>query len=142
MWVRSALILCLVAILVSWNETLFASGIGQKDDDWRYIATSKEDIKLYYSPERTVEHRNLIQSWFKGVYPDADKKISYSIALHEFSCRKGTYRLLQGTLYFRDSSVGSSNEPSPWVHPSPGSLAELEFRQMCRETSPPTKTVR
>jgi hypothetical protein len=119
MWVRSALILWFVAILVSWNETLFASGIGQKADDWRYIAISK----LYYSPERTVEHRNLIQSWFKGVYPDADKKISYSIALHEFSCRKATYRLLQGTFYFRDGSVGSSNEPSPWVHPSPDSLA-------------------
>lgn len=142
MWVRSSLIFCLVVILVSPNETLFASGIAQKDDDWSYIGTSKEDIKLYYSPDRTTEHGSLIQAWFKAVDPDSDKKISYSISLHEFNCRKGTYRLLQGTLYFRDGSARSSNEPSPWEYPLPGSLAEMEFRQICRPTSRRRKNVR
>ena len=142
MWVRTSLIFCFIVILVSPNETLFASGINQKDDDWSYVGTSKEDIKLFFSAERTVHNGSLVQSWFKAVYPESDKKISHSVALDQFNCRKGTYRLLQGTLYFRDGSVSGSNEPSPWVHPLPGSLAELEFKQMCRETSPRRKTVR
>jgi hypothetical protein len=139
---RTSLVFCLVLILVSPNETLIALGIDQKDDDWSYIGTSKEDIKLFYSPERTVHNGSLVQTWFKAIYPDSDKKISHGIALHEFDCRKSTYRLLQGTLYFRDGSVGNSNEPSPWVHPLPGSLAELEFRQVCRETAPRRRTGR
>jgi hypothetical protein len=142
MWVRSSLIFWILVILVSPNESVFASGIDQKDDDWRYLGTTKQDIKLFYSPERTVHNGSLVQTWFKSVYPDSDKKISYSIALHEFNCRKGTYRLLQSTLFFRDGSAGNSNEPSPWVRPLPGSLAEMEFRQLCRENLPRRKTAR
>jgi hypothetical protein len=142
MLMRSSLILCIAVILVSPIEFLFASGIDQKDDDWRYVGTSKEDVKLYYSPDRTVERDSLIQAWFKGVRPDSDKKISHNISLHEFNCRKGTYRLLQGTLYFRDGSARSSNQPSAWEYPLPNSLAEMEFRQICRKTLPRRKTVR
>jgi len=139
---RSYLIFCVVLILVSPNEPLFASRIDQNGDDWRYVGTTKLDVKLYYSPERIVQQAGLIQSWFKAVYPDSDKRISYSIALHEFNCRKGTYRLLQGTLFFRDGSARTANEPSAWERPLPGSLAELEFRQICRETLPRRQTVR
>jgi hypothetical protein len=142
MWMRSSLILCLVLVLASPSEILLASKTGQQDSDWRYIGTSKEDIKLYYSPDRTVEHRGLIQAWFKGLYPDSDRKISYTVALDEFNCSKGTYRSLQGTLFFRDGRAASSNEPSAWVYPLPGSLAEMEFTQICRPTSPRRKTVR
>jgi hypothetical protein len=145
MLMRSSLIFCLVVIaviLVSPIETLFASEINQKDDDWRYVGTSKEDVKLYYSPDRIVEHGSLIQSWFKGVHPDSDKNISYNISLHEFNCRKRTYRLLQGTLFFRDGSARSSNQASAWVYPLPGSLAEMEFRQICRPKLRRRKTMR
>jgi hypothetical protein len=123
-------------------EPLFASAVNQKDDEWRYIGTSKEDVKLYYSPDRTVQHRGLIQAWFKGAHPDSDKKISYTISLHEFDCRKRTYRLLQGTLYFRDGSGRTSNQPSSWEHPLPGSLAEMELRHICRPKLPRKKNVR
>jgi hypothetical protein len=140
--VRSFFVIIMVLLIVFPTGVLFASGTHQKDDDWRYLGTTKEDVKLFYSPERIVRQAGLIQSWFKAVYPDSDKKIAYSISLHEFNCRKGTYRLLQGTLYFRDDSARTSNEPSPWVHPLPGSLAEMEFRQICRETLPRRKTRR
>jgi len=142
MWVRWSLIFSLVVILVSPNETLFASGIDRKDDDWSYLGTSKEDIKLFYSPERIVHSGMLVQAWFKAIYPESDQKITHSIALHEFNCRKGLYRLLQGTLYFRDGGAGSSNQLSAWEHPLPGSLAEMEFKQVCGKTSPRRKTVR
>ena len=123
-------------------ETLFASAVNQKDDDWQYIGTSKEEVKLYHSPERTVKNRSLVQAWFKGVHPDSDKKISYSISLHEFDCRKSTYRLLQGTLYFRDGSARSSNERSAWERPLPNSVAEMELRHICRTKLPRNKDVK
>ena len=113
----------------------FASAVNQKDDDWTYIGTSKEGVKLSYSPERVVKRGRLIQAWFKDEHPDSDQKISSSIALHEFNCPKGTYRLLQGTLFFRDGSARSSNQPSAWEHPLPNSVAEMEFKQVCRKTS-------
>jgi hypothetical protein len=123
-------------------ESLFASAVNQKDDDWQYIGTSKEDLKLYYSPDRTVEHRGLVQAWFKGVYPASDKKISHSIFLHQFDCRKRTYRSLQDTLYFKDGSARSSNVQSAWEYPLPNSVAEMEFRQICRPKLPRKKNVR
>ena len=123
-------------------EPLFASAVNQKDDDWQYIGTSKEDLKLYYSPERTVEQRGLVQAWFKGVYPVSDKKISHSIFLHQFDCRKRTYRSLQDTLYFKDGSARSSNVQSAWEYPLPNSVAEMEFRQICRPKLPRKKNVR
>jgi hypothetical protein len=142
-WSFSLALAALVSFyLASWErqylpvETLFASAVSQKDDDWQYIGTSKEDVKLFYSPERTVENRGLVQAWFKGVHPDSDKKVSYTVSLHEFDCRKRTYRLLQGTRYFRDGSARTSNQPSSWEHPLPNSLAEMEFRQICRQKLP------
>ena len=121
---------------VPFERTItFASAANQKDDDWTYIGTSKEGVKLSYSPERTVKRGRLIQAWFKGEHPDTDQKISSSISLHEFNCSKGTYRLLQGTLFFRDGSTRSSNQPSAWEHPLPDSVAEMEFKQVCRKTS-------
>jgi len=107
----------------------------QQENDWTYIGTSKEGVKLYYSPERTVKRGRLIQAWFKGEHPDTDQKISSNISLHQFNCPKGTYRLLQGTLFFRDGSTRSSNQPSAWEHPLPDSVAEMEFKQVCRKTS-------
>lgn len=107
----------------------------QQEDDWTYIGTSKEGVKLSYSPERTVKRGRLIQAWFKGEHPNTDQKISSSISLHEFNCRKGTYRLLQGTLFFRDGSARGSNQPSAWERPLPDSVAEMEFNQVCRKTS-------
>jgi hypothetical protein len=107
----------------------------QQEDDWTYIGTSKEGVKLYYSPERTVKRGGLIQAWFKGEHPDTDQKISSNISLHEFNCPKGTYRLLQGTLFFRDGSARSSNQPSAWERPLPDSVAEMEFNHVCRKTS-------
>jgi hypothetical protein len=106
----------------------------QQENDWTYIGTSKEGVKLFYSPERTVKRGRLIQAWFKGEHPDTDQKISSSISLHEFDCSKGTYRLLQGTLFFRDGSTSTSNQPSAWEHPLPDSVAEMEFKQVCRKT--------
>lgn len=120
----------------------FASAVNQKDDDWTYIGTSKEGVKLYYSPERTVKRGRLIQAWFKGEYPDTDQKISSSIFLHEFNCPKGTYRLLQGTLFFRDGSARTSNQPSAWEHPLPDSVAEMESKQVCLKTSSRKNDVR
>jgi hypothetical protein len=140
--VRSFFVIIFVVLIVFPTGVLFASGMYQKDDDWRYLGTTKEDIKLFYSPERTVRQAGLIQSWFKAVYPDSDKKISYSIALHEFNCRDGNYRLLQGTLYFRDGSARSDGQASPWVHPLPDSLAEIELRHICNPTSRRPKNVR
>lgn len=128
----SALIFWLAVILVLPVETRFASGANQNDDDWQLVGTSREGVKLYYSPDRIVEREKLIQAWFKGIHPDSDKKISHNISLHEFNCRKGTYRLLQGTLYFRDGSAHSSNQESAWERPLPNSVAEMEFRQVCR----------
>jgi len=139
---RSSLIFCLAVILVSPIGGLFASGNNQKDDDWKYVGTSREDVKLYYSPDRTVERDSLIQAWFKGVHPDSDKKISHNISLHEFNCRKGTYRQLQGTLYLRDGSARSFKQPSAWEYPLPSSLAEMEFRQICRAKLPRRKNVK
>jgi hypothetical protein len=106
----------------------------QQANDWTYIGTSKEGVKLSYSPERTVKRGRLIQAWFKGEHPNTDQKISSNISLHEFNCPKGTYRLLQGTLFFRDGSTRSSNQPSAWEHPLPDSVAEMEFKQVCRKT--------
>lgn len=120
----------------------FASAVNQKDDDWQYIGTSKEGVKLFYSPERTVKRGRLIQAWFKGEHPNTDQKISSNISLHEFNCPKGTYRLLQGTLFFRDGSARSSNQPSAWEHPLPDSVAEMEFKQVCRKTSSRRNDVR
>jgi hypothetical protein len=139
---RSSLIFWLAVILVLPVEIRFASGVNQEDDDWQYVGTSKEDVKLYYAPDRVVERERLVQAWFKGVHPDSDKKIAHNISLYEFNCRKGTYRLLQDTLYFRDGSARSFNGPSPWVHPLPGSEAEMEFRQICRPKLPRRKTAR
>ena len=139
---RCSLILWLAAIFVLPIGTFFASAAIQEDDDWKFVGTSKEGTKLYYSPERIVERDRLIQAWFKGVYPDSDKQISQNISLHEFNCRKGTYRLLQGTLYFRDGSARSSDQPSAWVRPLPSSLAEMEFRQICRPKLPRRKNVK
>jgi hypothetical protein len=128
---------------VPFERTItFASAVNQKDDDWTYIGTSKEGVKLYYSPERMVKRGRLIQAWFKGEYPDADQEISSNISLHEFNCPKGTYRLLQGTLFFRDGSARSSNQPSAWEHPLPDSVAEMEFKQVCRKTSSRKNDVR
>lgn len=107
----------------------------QQENDWTYIGTSKEGVKLSYSPERTVQRGRLIQAWFRGEHPNTDEKISSSISLHEFNCRKGTYRLLQGTIFFRDGSARSSNQPSAWERPLPDSVAEMEFNQVCRKTS-------
>lgn len=114
----------------------------QQENDWTYIGTSKEGVKLFYSPERTVKRGRLIQAWFKGEYPDTDQEISSNISLHEFNCPKGTYRLLQGTLFFRDGSARSSNQPSAWEHPLPNSVAEMEFKQVCRKTSSRKNDVR
>lgn len=105
----------------------------QQENDWTYIGTSKEGAKLFYSPERTVKRGRLIRAWFKGEYPDTEQKISSNISLHEFNCSKGTYRLLQGTLFFRDGSARSSNQPSDWEYPLPESVAEMEFKQVCRK---------
>ena len=128
---------------VPFERTItFASAVNQKDDDWTYIGTSKEGVKLSYSPERMVKRDRLIQAWFKGEHPDTDQKISSSISLHEFNCPKGTYRLLQGTLFFRDGSTRSSNQPSAWEHPLPDSVAEMEFKQVCRKTSSRKNDVR
>ena len=114
----------------------------QQENDWTYIGTSKEGVKLFYSPERTVKRGRLIQAWFKGEHPDTDQKISSNISLHEFNCSRGTYRLLQGTLFFRDGSSRSSNQPSAWEHPLPDSVAEMEFKQVCRKTSSRKNDVR
>ena len=114
----------------------------QQENDWTYIGTSKEGVKLSYSPERTVKRGRLIQAWFKGEHPDTDQKISSNIALHEFNCPKGTYRFLQGTFFFRDGSARSSNQPSAWEHPLPDSVAEMEFKQVCRKTSSRKNDVR
>lgn len=114
----------------------------QQENDWTYIGTSKEGVKLSYSPERTVKRGRLIQVWFKGEHPDTDPKISSNISLHEFNCLKGTYRLLQSTLFFRDGSTRSSNQPSAWEHPLPDSVAEMEFKQVCRKTSSRKNDVR
>jgi len=114
----------------------------QQENDWTYIGTSKEGVKLSYSPERTVKRGRLIQAWFKGEHPNTDQKISSNISLHEFNCPKGTYRLLQSTLFFRDGSTRSSNQPSAWEHPLPDSVAEMEFKQVCRNTSSRKNDVR
>ena len=114
----------------------------QQENDWTYIGTSKEGVKVSYSPERTVKRGRLIQAWFKGEHPDTDQKISSNISLHEFNCPKGTYRLLQSTLFFRDGSTRSSNQPSAWEHPVPDSVAEMEFKQVCRKTSSRKNDVR
>ena len=114
----------------------------QQENDWTYIGTSKEGVKLFYSPERTVKRGRLIQAWFKGEHPNTDQKISSSISLHEFNCPKGTYRLLQGTLFFRDGSTRSSNQPSAWEHPLPDAVAEMEFKQVCRKASSRKNVVR
>lgn len=114
----------------------------QQENDWTYIGTSKEGVKLFYSPERTVKRGRLIQAWFKGENPDTDQKISSSIFLHEFNCPKGTYRLLQGTLFFRDGGTRTSNQPSAWEYPLPDSVAEMEFKQVCRKTSSRKNDVR
>lgn len=114
----------------------------QQENDWTYIGTSKEGVKLSYSPERTVKRGRLIQAWFKGEHPNTDQKISSNISLHEFNCPKGTYRLLQGTVFFRDGSTRSSNQPSAWEHPLPDSVAEMEFKQVCRQTSSRKNDVR
>ena len=116
MWIRSSIILFLLLILASSTEMPFVSGLGKQDDDWRYIGTSKEGVKLYYSAERTAHRGSLIQAWFKSLHPETDKKISYAVALNEFNCRKGSYRGLQGTLYYRDESASTSNKPSAWEH--------------------------
>lgn len=142
MSMQSSLLFCLVVLLVLPAETHVAWGVDQEDDDWTYVGTSKEGVKLYYSPDRNVERERLIQAWFKGVHPDSDKKISHNISLHEFNCRKGSYRLLQGTLYFRDGSARSSNQPSAWVRPLPSSLAEMELRQICPPRLPRRKNVK
>jgi len=128
---RSALIFWLAVILVFPVETRFALGMKQEDDDWTYIGKSKEGVKLYYSPDRTVERDSLIQAWFKGIHPDSDKNISHNISLHEFNCPKGTHRYIQGTLYRRDGSTRNFNKPSAWEYPLPNSVAEMEFRQVC-----------
>lgn len=120
----------------------FASVVNQKDDDWTYIGTSKEGVKISYSPERTVKRGRLIQAWFKGEHPETDQKISSNISLHEFNCPKGTYRLLQGTLFFRDGSGSTSNQPSAWQYPLPNSVAEMEFKQACGKTSSRKNSVR
>ncbi len=128
---------------VPFERTItFASAGNQTDDDWQYIGTSKEDVKLYYSPSRVVAHRSLVQAWFKGVHPDSDKKISHFISLHEFDCRKSIYRLLQGTLYFRDGSARSSNQRSAWERPLPNSGEEMELRHICLLKLPRTKDVK
>lgn len=114
----------------------------QQENDWTYIGTSKEGVKLSYSPQRTVKRGRLIQAWFKGEHPDTDEKISSSIFLHEFDCPKGTYRLLQGTLFFRDGGTRTTNQPSAWEHPLPDSVAEMEFKQVCRKTSSRKNDVR
>jgi hypothetical protein len=105
----------------------------QQENNWIYIGTSKEGVKLSYSPKRTVKRGRLIRAWFKGEFPNTDQKISSSISLHEFNCPKGTYRLLQGTLFFRDGGTSSSNQPSAWEYPLPDSVAEMEFKQVCRK---------
>lgn len=56
----------------------------QQKNDWTYIGTSKEGVKLFHSPERTVKRGRLIQAWFKGECPDTDQEISHNISLHEF----------------------------------------------------------
>ena len=142
MSMRLFLVLLLAGILVLPVETLFASRVNQEDDDWQYVGTSKEGVKLYYSPDRTVERERLIQAWFKGIHPDSDKRISHNISLHEFNCRKGTYRQLQGTLYLRDGSARRFPKPSAWEYPLPSSVAEMEFRQICRPPLPRRKNVK
>ena len=139
---RSALIFWLAVILVFPVETRFALGMNQEDDDWTYIGKSKEGVKLYYSPDRTVERDRLIQAWFKGIHPETDKKISHNISLHEFNCHKGIYRQIQGRLYLRDGSARSFNQRSPWEYPLPSSIAEMELRQVCGKTSPRKKNTR
>jgi hypothetical protein len=142
MSMQLSLLFCLVVLLVLPAEIHVAWGVDQEDDDWTYIGTSKEGVKLYYSPDRTVERESLIQAWFKGVHPETDKKISHNISLHEFNCRKGTYRQIQGRLYLRDGSARSFNQRSPWEYPLPNSVAEMEFRQVCGKTSPRKKKTR
>ena len=139
---RSSLIFYLLVVLTVPNETLSGSRTDQKDNDWTYIGTSKEGVKLFYSPDRTVKRGRLIQAWFKGEHPNTDQKISSNISLHEFNCPKGTYRLVQGTLFFRDGSASSSNQPSAWEYPLPDSVAEMEFKQVCRKTSSRKNKVR
>ena len=137
---RSSLIFCLALVLVLPVETLFASDVNQEEeDDWTYIRTSRERVKLNYSPQRTVVRDGLIQAWFKRTHPDTDKIISHSISRHEFNCHKGNYRYLQGTLYRRDGSARTSNQPSAWEYPLPSSVAEMEFRQICRPKLPRRK---
>jgi len=114
----------------------------QQENDWIYIGTSKEGVKLSYSPERTVKRGRLIHAWFKGEHPNTDQKISSNISLHEFNCPRGTYRLLQSTLFSRDGSTQSSNQPSAWEHPLPESVAEMELKQVCRKTSSRKNDVR
>ena len=52
------------------------------------------------------------------------------------------HRLLQGTIFFRDGSARSSNQPSAWEHPLPDSVAEMEFKHVCRKTSSRKNDVR
>ena len=142
MSMRSTFIFWLAVILVLPVGTFFASAVNQEDDDWQYVGTSKEGVKVYYSPDRTVERERLIQAWFKTIYPDSEQKTSHNTSLHEFNCRKGIYRLLQGSRYFRDGSARTSNQPSEWVRPLPSSVAEMEFRQICRSKLPRKKNVK
>jgi len=107
----------------------------QQKTDWTYIGTSNEGVKVSYSPKRTVRRGRFIQAWFKGEHPNTDQKISSSISLHEFNCPEGTYRLLQGTLFFRDGGARTSDQPSKWERPLPDSVAEMEFNQVCRKRS-------
>lgn len=133
----TSLIFCgaIVVVLMAPNRTLYGSRADQEEERWSYIGTSKERVKLSYSPEKTIKRGKLIQAWFKGEHPNSDEKISSNISLHEFNCPKGTYRLLQGTLFFRDGSARTSNQSSAWEYPLPNSIAEMEFRQICRKTS-------
>jgi len=139
--VIAPLLLVGVEVLIARNQefqprkewlTLVAQS--QPDNDWSYIGTSKEGLKLYYSPDRTVQHGKPIQAWFKSLHPETDKEISYALALDEFNCRKGTYRGLQGTLYHRDGRAVTVNKASQWEYPLPSSVAEMKFKQMCRLT--------
>lgn len=135
----SSLGLWLAFVLALAVDSSFASRVNQKDDDWKYVGTSKEGVKLYYSPDRITERNSLIQTWFKGVHPVSDQKISHNISLSEFNCRKGNYRIVQATVYRRDGSTRSSNQPSAWEYPLPGSGAEMELRQVCGKRLPPKR---
>ena len=99
----TSLIFCgaIVVVLMAPNRTLYGSRADQEEERWSYIGTSKERVKLSYSPEKTIKRGKLIQAWFKGEHPNSDEKISSNISLHEFICTKGTYLLIQGTLFFR-----------------------------------------